>query len=222
MPRRKPLTRDIILEEAVTLADSKGMDALSMRSLAKACGVEAMSLYNHVANKEAVLQGMIEVVVADIYVPGTDAPWKEAMRRRAFSAHYVLMQHPWASMVMLSQADSGPVMLGWVDATIGCLRNGGFSWALADHAWNTLDSYIHGFTQQRLNFPFEESAHAAAAQEYLPLIPESIFPNLHGMATEIAEGRHDGIQDFSFGLELLLDGLERVLASYQPGQGRSM
>ncbi len=222
MPRRKPLTRDIILEKAVALADAEGIDGLSMRSLARKCGVEAMSLYNHVANKEALLQGMIEIVVADIYIPATGTPWKEAMRERAVSAHAVLMRHPWASMVMLSQADSGPVMLRWVDATIGCLREGGFSWSLADHAWNTLDSYIHGFTQQRLNFPFKESDYAAAAAEYLPFIPADTLPNLHGMAREIAEGRHDGIQEFRFGLDLLLDGLERILDGPHAPNGRSM
>lgn len=222
MTRRDPLSLDLIVQHAIVLADTDGIDTLSMRRLAGRCGVEAMSLYNHVANKDALLDAMVDRVVKDIYIPDPDSPWVEAMRRRASSAHAVLMRHPWASMLMLSRPNMGPHMVRWVDATIGCLRQAGFSWVLADHAWNTLDSYIHGFTQQRLNFPFEESAHQAAAQAYLPMIPEDTFPNLHGMATEIAEGRHDGIQNFAFGLDLLLEGLERLLAAHHAPAGRSM
>lgn len=213
MPPKTPLSHDFIVRHAIELADAEGIDALSMRRLARTCGVEAMSLYNHVANKDALLDAMLEAVVQEIHVPIPGSNWRDAMIKRAVSAHEALMRHPWASMLMLSRASMGPAMLRWVDATIGCLRSAGFSWALADDAWNTLDSYIHGFTQQRLNFPFEESAHAEAAQAYLPMIPRDTFPNLHGMATEIAEGRHTGIQDFRFGLDLLLDGLERMLTS---------
>jgi AcrR family transcriptional regulator len=208
--RRAPLNRDRVLRTAMKLADKEGIEGLSMRRLAQALKVEAMSLYNHVANKEEILDGLVELVVSEIEVPSMSLPWREAMRRRAISAHEVLMRHRWATMLFVSRANMGPSMLRYVDSTIGCLHNAGFSWPMTDHAWNTIDAYIYGFTLQRLNFPFEPSEYASSASQFIHLIPAETHPHLHGLALEVIAGRHDGVQELELGLDLLLDGFEKL------------
>tara|TARA_R110002096_G_scaffold203718_1_gene389015 strand:- start:95 stop:772 length:678 start_codon:yes stop_codon:yes gene_type:complete len=207
---RTPLSRERILQSAVQLADDSGIDSLSMRTLATAVGVEAMSLYNHVKNKDDILDGMVELVAAEIEVPSIGGDWKSAMRRRATSAHKVLMRHPWATMLIVSRANVGPAMLRYVDATIGCLREAGFSYPMADHAWNAIDSHIYGFTLQKLNFPFAPGEYAEVAKSFLNLIPEDQFPYLNGMARQVIDGKHDGLQNLEFGLDLILDRLEEL------------
>jgi AcrR family transcriptional regulator len=191
------------------MADRSGLETLSMRRLARALKVEAMSLYNHIESKEQILDGLVELVVSEISMP-SGGDWRTTMRERAQSAHSVLMRHPWATMLFVSRVNVGPNMLRYVDATIGCLREAGFSYALADHAWNALDAYTYGFTLQKLNFPLKPPEYAAAAANFLPLIAAERFPHLHGMSQEIIAARHDGIQQLALGLELLLDGLERL------------
>ena len=209
---RLPLSRERVLHAAITLADESGLDALSMRRLGDALGVEAMSLYKHVKNKDDILDGIVDIVAGEIELPGGGGNWKVAMRGRAISAHEVLMRHPWATMLIVSRANIGPAMLRYVDATIGCLVEAGFSYVQADHAWNAIDSYVYGFTQQKLNFPFEADEYAVVAEAYLPLIPAEYYPHLHGMSREVISGRHDGLHELDFGLDLILDGLERDLA----------
>jgi AcrR family transcriptional regulator len=209
---RLPLTRERVLRAAIDAADQGGIDALSMRKLAQSLQVEAMSLYNHVANKDEVLDGITDLVVAEIEVPARDADWRAAMRRRANSAHAMLKRHPWASMLIVSRANVGPAMLRYVDATIGCLREAGFSYELADRAWNAIDSHIYGFTLQELNFPFDPSEYARAAREFLPMIPADQFPYLNALSQQVISGEHHGVHDFEFGLELILDGLEAIRA----------
>lgn len=211
--RRPPLSTERVLRAALELADRDGLDALSMRSLAQSLKVEAMSLYNHVAGKEQILDGLVELVVAELEVPAIGGDWRASMRRRAHSAHAVLMAHPWATMLFVSRLNVGPHMLRYVDATIGCLRAAGFSYPLADHAWNTLDAYTYGFTLQRLNFPLDPSEYASAAAQFLPMIPAETHPHLRGMGEEVIAGRHDGMQDLGLGLEILLEGLERLRAA---------
>jgi hypothetical protein len=135
------------------------------------------------------------------------------MRRRAHSMHEVLMRHPWAVTLLVSRVNVGPNMLRSIDRTVGCLREAGFSWALADHAWNTLDAFTYGFTLQRLNFPLAPKDFASAASQFLPMIPAGQYPYMNGLAQEVASGRHDGLQHLELGLELLLDGLERLRAA---------
>ncbi|MEM9071811.1 MAG: TetR/AcrR family transcriptional regulator [Myxococcota bacterium] len=224
MPKKKgksrtPLQRDAILTAAIRLADAQGIEALSMRRLGREVGVEAMSLYNHVANKDDVLDGIVDLIVGEIEVPSLREDWKAAMRRRGLSAHEVLMRHPWATKLMVSRVNVGPNMLRYVNATIGSLREAGFSWAMADHAWNVIDSFVYGFTLQRLNFPFDADEYANVAASYLPSISAEEFPYLRGMTREVAEGRHDGLQDFAFGLDLVLDGLAR-LRSTEPAEAK--
>jgi len=207
---RPPLSQERVLREALRMADEGGLDALSMRSLAHALQVEAMSLYNHVSNKERILDGLVELVVSEIEVPARGGDWREAMRRRALSAHRVLMRHRWATMLFVSRMNIGPNMLRYVDATIGCLREAGFSYPMADHAWTALDAYTYGFTLQKLNFPLDPAEYAGAAKGFLPLIPVEVFPYLRGMSEEVIAGRHDGLHEIELGLELLLDGLEKL------------
>lgn len=198
------------MREAVRLADEHGIEALSMRRLAQALGVEAMSLYNHVANKEDVLNGIVDLVVAEIELPAIGADWKAVMRRRAISAHEVLLRHPWAALLIVSHLNTGPVMLRYVDATIGCLREAGFSYEMADHAWNAIDSHIYGFTLQELNFPLDPSEYVDAAKRFFPLLPADQYPHMRALAQLLIDGEHRGVHDFEFGLDLLLDGLERL------------
>lgn len=208
---RGKLSRSRILRAALGLADRKGIEKVSMRKIAEALKVEAMSLYTHVKNKEDVLDGIVDLVVAKIELPTRDGDWKREMRRRAISAHEVLLEHPWAATLFHSRMNIGPAMLRYIDATIGCLHAGGFSYSLADKAWNVIDSHIYGFTLQEINFPFQPGEYAEAATEFLPQIPKSKYSSLFGLTQEIIQGSHDGVQDFCFGLDLLLDGLERQL-----------
>ena len=213
---RLPLTRAKVLSAALRMADKDGIDSLSMRKLAQTLKVEAMSLYNHVANKEDILDGLVDLVAGEIELPSIGAvsrmgdDWRAAMRRRAQSAHATLLRHPWAAMLFVSRVNIGPNMLRYVDATIGCLRAAGFGYVLADHAWTAVDAYVYGFTLHKQNFPLRPSEYAQAAKQFLPLIPAEQFPHLNGMSQEIITGRHDGLHQLEFGLELILAGLEKL------------
>lgn len=215
-PSRQPLTRDRVTEAAIALADTEGLGAVSMRRVAGALGVEAMSLYNHVANKDALLAGMVDRVAAEIALPVAGGDWRAEMRRRSVSAHETMMRHRWAAMLFLSGVNTGPAMLRYVDATIGCLVAAGFPYPLADHAWNAIDAHVYGFTLQALNFPFAPEDYAAQAAAYLPQIDRAATPHLHRMAELVAAGAHTGRHDFGFGLDLILDGLARRLAAEGP------
>jgi AcrR family transcriptional regulator len=207
---RVPLTRAKVLSVALRMADKGGIESLSMRKLARAVKVEAMSLYNHVDDKEDLLDGLVDLVASEIELPTSGGDWKEAMRRRARSAHAVLLRHNWATMLFVSRVNIGTNMLRYVDATIGCLREAGFTYPRADHAWTALDAYIYGFTIQKRNFPLDPSEYASSAKAFLHLIPAEQFPYLNGMSQEVIAGRHDGLHQLEFGLELILAGLERM------------
>ncbi|NJM48728.1 MAG: TetR family transcriptional regulator, partial [Alkalinema sp. RU_4_3] len=142
------LSRMRILRSAVELADREGLEGLSMRKVAEGLGVQAMSLYNYVTNKDDLIDGMVELVVVEMTVPDREKPWKGEMRRRAIVARQVLLRHPWALIPLMSRVNVGPMVLRYIDATLGCLQAGGFSLYVADHAWNAMDSYIYGFTLQ--------------------------------------------------------------------------
>jgi AcrR family transcriptional regulator len=208
--RRPPLTPERILRAAIKLADRQGLEALSMRKLATTLKVEAMSLYNHVASKDELLDGMVNQIVGEITLPERDGDWKSAMRARAVSALAVMTAHPWAPMLVVSRINVGPNMLRYIDATLGTLREAGFSWQEADRAWNTMDNYIYGFTLQQHNFPVNPDDYASAAAAYLPMLPADQYPYMHELSARVADRSHDGTHDFGFGLEVLLDGLERL------------
>lgn len=212
MTARVPLTRERVLRAAIDIADRDGLDALSMRRLAKAVGVEAMSLYNHVANKDDLLDGIVDLVVAEIHVPVPGGDWRAELRHRATSAHEVLLRHRWATGLLGSRVNVGPAMLRYIDATLGCLIAAGFTYEQADRAWNAMDSHIYGFTLQAINFPLDPTEYASAATRFLPLIPHETHPHMHTLATLVIAGTHTGTADFTFGLDLLLDGLSGLLA----------
>lgn len=155
---------------------------------------------------------MTDIVVAKIEVPSTQGDWMDAMRARARSAHGVLLEHTWVSHLIVSRVNIGPGMLRYVDATIGCLREAGFSFEQADRAWNAIDSHIYGVTLLELNFPIDPSEYAAAGQMYLPMLDAQTYPYLRDLTKQVADGEHYGVQDFEFGLELILGGLEYIRA----------
>jgi AcrR family transcriptional regulator len=203
-----PLSRERILSQALRLADQGGIEGLSMRKLAQELGVQAMSLYNHVANKDDILDGIVDWVVGEIEVPDLNLDWKTAMRRRSHSAYQVLLRHPWAIMALMSRINVGPAMLRYIDATLGCLIEAGFSDEMADHAWNALDSHIYGFTLQELNFPIEATDYADTAGQFIDQIPATQYPYMNRLTHQVMEGQYDGLHNFEFGLDLLLNGLD--------------
>ncbi len=210
---RTPLTRERVLRAAIRLADQRGIDALSMRTLGSALGVEAMSLYNHVVNKEELLDGIADLVIAEIDPPTPGEPWREAMRRRATSARAMFQRHPWALMVMETRTNPGLSSMRYYDAVIGCLRKAGFSIAMAAHAFAALDSYTFGFALQEMKLPFKSSDELAdLADDILRQMPAREFPYFTEMIVEhtLKPGYAFG-NEFNFGLELVLDGLERAL-----------
>lgn len=210
-PSRRPaLSPERILRAAIKLADRQGLEALSMRKLATTLKVEAMSLYNHVASKDELLAGMVDQVIGEIALPERGGDWQSAMRARAVSALSVMTAHPWAPMLVVSRINAGPNMLRYIDATLGTLREAGFSWEATDRAWNTLDNYIYGFTLQQQNFPVNPDDYPSAAASYLPMLPADRYPYMHALTVRVADGSHDGTLDFGFGLEVILDGLERL------------
>lgn len=206
-----PLSRARIVAEAVALADRHGFQNLSMRGLAERLGVEAMSLYNHVVDKNDLIDGMVDHVAGEIALPAREAPWKPALRQRALSAHQALVRHPWACPLIGLRLNVGDNMLAHVEAGLARLVEAGFSYEMADHAMNAIDNHVRGFTLQQLNFPIEPKNYAQTAQDYLPKLPPETYPHLRNLAERVASGAYDGLDDVSFGLDLVLDGLERLL-----------
>jgi AcrR family transcriptional regulator len=211
--QRAPLSRDRVLRAAVALADQSGIESLSMRKLGEVLGVEAMSLYNHVANKSDLLDGMVDLVFAEIDLPPVDVGWKSAMRRRAISARQALRRHQWAIGLMESRASPGPATLRHHDAVLGCLRGAGFSIEMTGHAYSLLDSYIYGFALQEASLPFDTVEETTeVAQEILGRLPADEYPHLTEFATErVLQPGYDYGNEFEVGLELILDGLGRAV-----------
>ena len=210
---RVPLSRERVLGAAVLLADEDGLESLTMRELGLRLGVEAMSLYNHVANKDDLLDGMVDLVVSEIDLPADTVEWREAMRRRAISAQSVFSRHPWASGLIDSRESSGPARLRYLDWVVGTLRRAGFTLEMAARAFSLLDSYIYGFGRQRLNMSaggdIEPEEMGAA---FLRALPADQYPYLREMVVDHAMGSgYDESADFEFGLDLILDGLQSLL-----------
>ncbi|MBK9713190.1 MAG: TetR/AcrR family transcriptional regulator [Kouleothrix sp.] len=209
-----PLTREKVLRVAVSLADASGIEALSMRTLGRQIGIEAMSLYNHVANKDDLLDGMVDMVIGEIELPTSGADWRDAMRARALSARAAFTRHPWAARLIDSRVSGGPGRLRYFDAVIGVLRRAGFTLELAARAFSLIDSYIYGFGRQSLNIASGDGGGVPAAEAFLQALPAEEFPYLAEMAaTYAAMPGYDEAADFAFGLNLILDGLQRVLDS---------
>jgi AcrR family transcriptional regulator len=183
-----------------------------MRELGQRLGVEAMSLYNHVANKDDILDGMVDLVVGEVDLPSDATDWKQAMRARAVSAQAVFARHPWASPLIDSRESSGPARLRYFDWVIGTLRRAGFTLELAARAFSILDSYIYGFGRQQLNIAVPPGVTPEEmAEAFLRAVPADEYPYLREMVDHaMTTGRDDGA-DFEFGLDLILDGLHRLL-----------
>jgi AcrR family transcriptional regulator len=211
-PSRAPLSRERVLHAAVALADRGGIGSLSMRKLAQELGVEAMSLYHHVAGKDAILDGIVDVVFGEIELSAGEVDWKEAMRRRAVSAREALRRHPWATALMESRSTPGPANLRHHDAVLGILRKAGFSVELAAHAYSLLDAYIYGFALQETNLPFSTPEETAqVAQSIMAEFPADQYPHLTEIALEhVLRPGYDYGNEYRFGLELILDGLDRA------------
>ena len=220
---RAPLSRERVLLEAVALADEAGMGSLTMRRLADRLHVEPMSLYYHVAGKDEILDGMVDLVFAEVELPPADAEWKAAMRDRAASARDALRRHPWAIGLMDSRLNAGPATLRHHDAVIGCLRGAGFTIALAAHAISAIDSYLYGFARQELSLPFSTPEETAAmAVAFLEQFPAEDFPYLAELTTQhVLQPGYDYGEEFEFGLNLILDGLERARPPLRKTQRKS-
>jgi AcrR family transcriptional regulator len=203
-----------VLRTAIAFADENGIEYLSMRKLGQELGVEAMSLYKHVANKEDMLDGMVDVVFSEINLPSNGVRWKTAMRQRAVSARAALTRHPWAIGLTESRMKPGPANLQHHDSVIGCLRQAGFSIEMAIHAYSALDSYIYGFALQERSLPFDTSDDVAdvgdAAEDILSQFPADQYPYLGETVVErIMKSGWEYADEFEFGLDLILDGLEQ-------------
>jgi AcrR family transcriptional regulator len=207
---RPRLDRELILCAALDLADQEGLSALTMRKLAQALSVEAMSLYHHVANKGALLDGLIDLIFAEVALPPLQGDWKRALHTRSVSLHRALVRHPWAVGLMESRTVPGPATLRHHEAVLGCLRTGGFSLPATAHAYSLLDSYIYGFALQQLNLPFQEADGAAdVVAAMMTQMPAGEFPYLSEMAGQhVLQPGYRYADEFEIGLELILDGLE--------------
>ena len=208
--RRAPLNRDRVLRAAITLVDQDGIESLSMRKLGQALGVEAMSLYNHVASKDEILDGIADHVLSEIDLPATNADWEEAIWRCGISAHDTLAAHPWACTLIMSIPRLLPARLRYIDAVLGCLREAGFSPAAAYHGYHALDSHILGFTLWEAGHAVSED-NAADVMAYVPRLAQDGYPYLAEHAAQHLAGigpEEEG--EFEFGLRLIVDGLKRM------------
>ncbi|NMR28659.1 TetR/AcrR family transcriptional regulator [Crystallibacter degradans] len=212
--RRTPLSRKRVLSAAVVLADESGVESLSMRKLAQELGVVPMALYKHVANKEELLDGMVDVIVGEIDTGASGEGWKSAVRQRVLAARQILLRHPWARRVIESRTNKSPVVLEYMDSMIGMFQAGGFSVDLTHHVMHAMGSRMWGFTQE----VFDDSANATAeisptmlhamAEKY-PHVMEIAMRADHDDDSVVGQGCDDQFE-FEFALDLLLDGFERL------------
>lgn len=209
--RRAPLTRERVIDAAVELADQEGLGALTMRRLGQVLHVEAMSLYKHVPDKDAVLAGIADRVAAEFMPPARDVHWRSAIRDSSIAAHAVLLRHPWAGPLLESSLDPGPARLAYLDAVVGVLRDAGFPLAEVAHAFAALDSHLYGFTMQVVSWPFDVEDYAEVAAAMAAGLDTDRYPNLAAIASMVASSAEGVPLDYAFGLDLLLDGLERRL-----------
>lgn len=209
---RIPLSRERVLSAASTLADEGGIKALSMRKLAQELGVEAMSLYNHVANKEDIVDGIVDLVANEIELPSDGADWKTALRQNAISAHEAIMRHRWVASLWMSRGGASPTRLRYGEFVLRTLREAGFSEDLTYHAFHTIQGHVVGFTLQEVSFPFGREELKQMAEKFLREFPVDDYPYLAEHIKQHMEpsDEHQGAGAFELGLDLILDGLERL------------
>jgi AcrR family transcriptional regulator len=210
---RSPLSRERVLRGAIAIADEKGLAALTMRSLAQELGAKPMSLYHYVANKDEMLDGVVDLVFSEIELPSSAGDWRAELRRRADSARQALQRHPWATALMESRTTPGPATLRHHDAILGTLRAAGFSVKMAAHAYALLDAYVYGSALQEAALPFSgPDTVAGVAEPIVQLFAEGEYPHLMEMATEhVLKPGYDFGDEFEFGLNMILDALAAAL-----------
>lgn len=212
---RAPLSRERVLRGAVTVADAGGIGSLTIRSLAQELGVKPMSVYHHVANKDQILDGIVDIVFSEIELPSLAGEWRSEIRRRAISARRVLRCHPWAIGLLESRTTPGPATLRHHDAIIGTLRGAGFSVEMTAHAYALLDSYVYGFALQEAALPFAPETVGDVAEPMMQQFPAGEYPHLVEMATEyILQPGYDFGNEFEFGLTMILDALTRSIPDH--------
>jgi len=217
---RTPLSRERVLDAALAIADAGGLGSLTIRSLAQELDVKPMSVYHHVANKEAILDGIVDLVFAEIDLPEGKGDWRGEMERRASSARTVLRRHPWAIAMMESRSSPGPASLRHHDAVLGSLRAGGFPVGLAGHAYALLDSYVYGFAVQEASLPFDGTEGVSElAESIMEGFDADQYPHMTEFAVEVVmKPGYDFGNEFAFGLGLVLDGLARARAAERRGR----
>lgn len=206
---RAPLNLERTLQVALVIADEEGLDAVTMRRLARELGVEAASLYHHVKDKSQILDGLVDAIAAEIQPPMPSTDWRATISQRAHDTRAVLRRHPWAVSLMASRNSPGPATLQLLEAGIRCFREGGLSVLQAAHAISVVDSYVHGFVLQEVNLPFrDESELAAMTSAIMETFPASEFPYLFEMSVQyVLKPGYDYGHEFDTGLKVVLDGV---------------
>jgi AcrR family transcriptional regulator len=217
---RTSLTRDLIVKAAVALAEAGGMDSLSMRNLAAEIGAAPMALYRHVTNKEDLVDGMVDLVFAEMYPPAIGGDWRAELQKRGFSARAALQRHRWAVGLMEARLHPGPASAVHHNATMGCLREAGFPFREAVHAYNLLDSYTYGFALQEQTIPFETPEESGEVAKTTVGERGDEFPYLAEVVRELSVRGYDYSEEFEFGLGFILDGLERYKATITSAESR--
>ena len=214
--RRQTLTRERVVEGAVVLADEIGIEALTIRKLAAALGTKPMTIYHHVPSKDEIVDGMVEIVFSEIATPPEDEDWKPAMRIRCVSAREVITRHRWAAPLMESRTSPGPENLGHHEAVLACLRRGGLSWQMTAHAYAVLDAFVYGFAFQEATLPSQmDGEFVEVAQDIAAAFDPESFPHLVGFTVNhVFQPGYDFGDSFAFGLDLILDGIERAAGSH--------
>jgi AcrR family transcriptional regulator len=211
---RIPLSRDRILHAALDLADESGIESVTMRKLAQVLGFEAMSLYNHVANKDDLLDGILDLVLGESEPPAADGDWDAAIRSSATSVHDALRRHPWACALLMSPARVRPARLRYMDLLLGRLREAGFSAETTYHAYHVLDGHIFGFSLWETSHTYSPAQMSDMVATFAQTITADAYPYLHEHAQQhFSEGPHREVGAFEFGLDLIVDGLKKIHAA---------
>ncbi len=211
--KRARLSRERVLRGAVAVADAGGIGSLTIRSLAQELDVKPMSVYHHVANKDEILDGIVDLVFSEIELPSPSGDWRSAMRRRAISARRVLRRHPWAIALLQSRTRPGSATLRHHDAIIGCLRGAGFSVEMTAHAYALLDSYVFGFALSEAALPINgPETVTEVAEQMMQRLSADDYPHLVEFSNEhILKPGYDFGDEFEFGLSVILDALTRAI-----------
>jgi AcrR family transcriptional regulator len=216
----EPLSRDRVLRRAMAVADAGGLGSLTMRSLATELGVKPMAVYHYVAGKDEILDGIVDLVFAEMELPQAGGDWRAEITRRATSAREVLRRHPWAVALLESRSAPGPATLRHHDAVLGTLRGAGFSVEMTGHAYALLDAYVYGFAVQEASLPIGPDAPDDAAESIAARIAPDAYPHLVEFATaRVLQPGYSFGDEFEFGLNLVLDALERAVDRPAAGQG---